>query len=308
MADAIPVAVVPRDRFSMFPRCFEALHANTDVPFRVIAVAGGADRETERYLHQLELQKGNFSVVLADHLLAQGEARRLALQQIRERYCVILENDTLVHRDWLVPLLRCMQQEKAAVVTPLIFWYRGLHAAGCMFDERWRDGRVVFRHEIIYTAIRRRPIDYPETHCVLIDRRQLNSLDAFDDVEPFDVSFGLTLRRSGLRVFLEPSSVVTYSAPPPLSVRDIPLYRHRWDPKSWAARNRLFMRKWDVTYDPSAKVASYKRQQLKLGLARWYPTSAAVAASNIGVGMVNRFLALARRRRNPHLPGLERQL
>jgi hypothetical protein len=161
-----------------------------------------------------------------------------------------------------------------------------------MFEEREEDGAVVFHHRILYTGIRRRRIDYPECHCVLIDRQLLPDTDIFEDVEPFDVDLGLTLRKYGLNVFLEPRSVVTYSALPPWEVRDIPPFKFRWDPASWKARNRLFMQKWGVTYDPSSKLASYRRQQLRLGFARWYPNKFTVGLSNVGVSLEKRLLSL----------------
>ena len=217
--------------------------------------------------------------------------------KLHERFCVVLENDTIVHENWLAPMLECMREEGAAVVMPLILWYRGIHAAGCMFEEREKDGAVVFHHKIMYTGIRRRQIDYPESHCILIDRQLLPGVDIFDDVEPFDVDLGLTLRKYGLSVFLEPRSVVTYSAPPPWEVRDIPPFKLRWDPASWEARNRLFMQKWGVTYDPSSKRASYRRQQFRLGLARWYPTKFTVGLSNVSFSLENLLLSLVMRGR-----------
>src|SRR5437899_1095345 len=128
-SERVVIAVVPRDRFSLFPRCLEALYAYMDVRFRVIVVAGGADRATEEYLRQLQRQKDNLSVVLVDRLLMQGEARNLALRDVHERLCAVLENDTIVHENWLTPMLECMREERAAVVTPLILWHRGIHAA-----------------------------------------------------------------------------------------------------------------------------------------------------------------------------------
>jgi hypothetical protein len=192
-----------------------------------------------------------------------------------------------------------MREEGAAVVTPLVWWYRGIHTAGCMFEERRKNGAIIFSHKILYTGIHRKQIDYPENHCILIDRQLLPGVDIFDDVEPFDVDLGLTLRKNGLSVFFEPCSVVTYAAPPPLQVRDIPPFKLRWDRASWEARNQRFAQKWAVTYDPAAKLASYQRQQLKLGLARWYPTEMTVGLSNVVFGLTNRLQSLVTRVPSP---------
>ena len=233
------------------------------------------------------------SIVLVDHLLLPGEARNLALRECNERFCIVLENDTIVHKNWLPPMLECLRDEGATVVTPLVWWYRGLDTAGCVFEEQENNATPTLNHRILYTGIRRKQIDYPENHCILIDRRQLPDINLFDDVEPFDVDLGLTLRKRGLSVFLEPRSEVTYSAPPPLEVRDIPPFKLRWDATAWEARNERFMEKWQVIYDPSSKRASYRRQHLKLGLACWYPNRVTVGMSNITFRLVNRLQALA---------------
>jgi len=282
---SIAIAVVPRDRFSVFPRCLEALFANTDIPFRIVVVSGGTDKETKDYLYGLQAEHTNLSVVLSDRLLLQGEARNLAMKQIQERFCVVLENDTIVHRNWIIPMLQCMREEGAAAVMPLILWYGHIHAAGCLFEETENSGQLLFKHKILYTGIKRRRVDYPECHCVLIDRQRLPDTEIFEDVEPFDVDLGLTLRKRRLSVFIEPTSVVTYSALPGWKRHDVQLFKFRWDPVSWEARNRMFMNKWAISYDPSRKLASYRRQQLRLGLAHWYPNKFALALSNAFVSM-----------------------
>jgi glycosyltransferase involved in cell wall biosynthesis len=294
--DGVDIVVVPRDRFSMFPRCIEALFDRTDQPFRVIIVAGGADRDTAEYLVGLERQHDNVRLVLADHLLTQAEARNIGMQLAESRLCVVLENDTIVHASWLPPMLECMAHEGAAVVAPLIFWYRGVHAAGCEFDEHTNDGTVTFRHRILYRAPGARRVDYPENHCLLIDRSRFPGSDLFEDVEPFDVDLGLTTRRLGLSVFVEPRSTATYSSPPPWEVRDVAPFKFRWNPTLWTERNRRFAEKWQVRYEPAAaKRASYRRQMFKLGLARWYPTRSTVGLANIGNGAAQRLMCLVMR-------------
>ena len=286
--EPLDIIVVPRDRFSMYPKCLETLIARTPPPFRVIAVVGGADATTTRELRRLEARHPALRVLFADHLVLQGEARSLGLREARERRCVIMENDTLVHAGWLPPLLRCMRDEGAAVVTPLLWWYRGLHAAGGRLEERRGDGPPELEHHIEYSDIRRRRVDYPENHLLLIDRDKLPGHDLFDEVEPFDVDLGLLLRARGLFACLEPASMATYSAPPPIEVRDLPPFRLRWDWGAWEEGNRRFESKWGVRFDRTGKRASYRRQRIKLGLAGWFPTRLTVAAANLTFALTNR--------------------
>ena len=307
MSEKVLIGIVPRDRFSMFQRCLQAVYAWTDVPFRVVLVAGGADVATKEYIQKLADEKDDCSVAFENRLLLQGEARNLALQQGKERFFVALENDTIVHENWLRPLLVCTQEEGAAVVTPLVlnFWDDSIHVAGCMFDERERSGLMEFHQQEMHAGIKisavslqRTKIGYPETHCVLIDRQLLPDDKPFDDVEPFDGDFGLTLQRLGLTTFLEPRSVVTYADPPPLDADDISIFKFRWDADAWAARNRDFVQKWNLVYNGSPKRVFYQRQHQKLGLARWYPNKFNVSICNLCLWLLRVLRANERRLRN----------
>jgi hypothetical protein len=280
------ILVVPRDRFSVFPRCLEALLACTDLPYRLVIVAGGADATTRRYLLGLARNARNVEVVLPDRLLSQIEARKLGIALVEKvhRYCVVLENDTIVRPGWLPPLLSCMHEEGAAAVMPLVYWHRGLHSAGCSIERKGRGRETVLDHEILYVGLHRKPIGYPESHCILLDLRRLEGIAVFDDVEPFDVDLGLTLEKYGLRAYLEPRSVVTYSAPPRWEIGDIAATKLRWDLRLWGQRNARFMAKWKVHYGRRRhKRLSYVRQAIKLGLAYFYATSTTVALANISV-------------------------
>jgi GT2 family glycosyltransferase len=303
-SEAVVIVVVPRDRFSMFPRCLEALYAHTDVPFRVVLVAGGADGATRQGLHTLQARHENLSVVLRDRLLEQGTARNVALRQVHARFCVVLENDTLVHPNWLRPLLECMREERAAVVTPLLLNFEDgkIHAAGGVFEERATDGTLAFHHQMLYhgmhtssVPLQRTRIAYPEAHCLLLDRQQLPDYPLFDDVEPFDADLGLTLRQRGLTAFLEPRSRAIYLTPPPLHVGDIAVFKFRWDAAAWTERNRRFMHKWHLTYDGAQKQRFYRRQHRKLGLARWYPNMWTVGMFNVSLGCLKRLRAHVQR-------------
>jgi hypothetical protein len=95
----------------MFGKCLDALYANTDMPLRVFVIVGGADKVTEDSLRHMQARKSNLSVVFVDHLLMQGEARNIALRHADQRFCVILENDAIVHKNWLSPMLEYQREE-----------------------------------------------------------------------------------------------------------------------------------------------------------------------------------------------------
>lgn len=289
----IDIAVIVRDRVSTFPRCLRALYAHTQPPFRITVVVGGADLETRAYLDGLVRKHGNMDVIHRDAPLRQGESRRLALSSIAATRCVLMENDTIVHPGWLPPLLDAADRECAAIVMPLVMWHRGIHAAGCNFSLVTRDGTTSLEHSIEYGAIRRKRIGYAETHCMLVDLEQLTHADLCDDVEPGDVDLGLTLNAKGCIAVFEPRSVVTYAAPPPIEARDVRHSLDRWSLTRWTESHARFVAKWNLRYDASAKLASYRRQALRLALVRHHPTAVTVALTNLGTHILNRLTTVA---------------
>jgi len=50
-------------------------------------------------------------VVLVDRLLMQGEARNIGLRQAYERFCVVLENDTIVTKTGLLLCLNVCEKK-----------------------------------------------------------------------------------------------------------------------------------------------------------------------------------------------------
>jgi cellulose synthase/poly-beta-1,6-N-acetylglucosamine synthase-like glycosyltransferase len=161
-AEAITILIIPRDRFSVFSKCIEAIYAYTSSKFRVVVLAGGMDAATQEFLTGLQEEKDNFQVVSVQRLLTQIKLRSMAMEHAQGRYCVLMENDTIVHENWLSPLMACMLEERAAVVMPLIYWYRGLHAAGCSFEEKVTDGETILEHDILYTDLSRNRLTIPK--------------------------------------------------------------------------------------------------------------------------------------------------
>ncbi|HEX9828814.1 MAG TPA: glycosyltransferase, partial [Bacteroidota bacterium] len=225
-----------------------------------------------------------------DRMLSSGNARNAALEHINERYCAIIENDIIVRDNWLIPMLTCMREERAAVVGPAIIdmTYGRLHTTGCQFDDSEGQGRVKFSEAIISRdgALGRKPlprakIDYPERHCMLIDRKFLPEKNLFDDVEPFDADLGYILRKKKLAAYFEPGSVAEFVQPPPIELIDMPHFLRRWDFQRWLSEKERFTKKWKVDFNFDEKRKFYYSQNRNLLLARWFPSRWTLGMANI---------------------------
>lgn len=283
--EPIDIAIIVRDRPSMFRACLAALYRHTAVPFRITAVVGGATAAVRAELAAWP----DLHAITRAQPLSQAESRRLALGAIASSRCVLMENDAIVHSGWLEPLLATADRERAAVVVPLLYWHRGVHAAGCELDIV--GDRVV--HRIEYRDLRPRPVGYPETHLILVDLAQVEPHALCDDVEPLDVDLGLTLRVRRRIAMFEPRSIVTYAAPPAMDVGDIPHTLDRWSLVRYRACHARFEAKWNLRYDAAAKLTSYRRQAARLALVRRVPHAGAVALTNLATGVANSLTTIA---------------
>jgi len=287
---AVAIAVVPADRYSILPRCLEAIYRNTHVPFRVIVVDARADHGTRAYLDRLTSERKNLTVVHVDRMLSSGSARNAALEHIYERYCAIIENDIIVRDNWLIPMLTCMREERAAVVGPTIIdlTYGRIHAIGIMFNESQKNRRVLFNDVILgreaslgNAPLNRRRIDYPERHCMLIDRNFLPEKNLFDDVEPFDADLGYILRKKKLTAHYEPRAVVEFRQSPPIDLIDVEFFKRRWNFERWLVEKERFTKKWKVDFTFGEKRAFYHSQHRNLLLARWFPNRWTLGMANM---------------------------
>ncbi|MGH2567495.1 MAG: glycosyltransferase family 2 protein [Bacteroidota bacterium] len=286
----VAIAVVPGDRYSLLPRCIESIDRHTHLSFRLIVVDAKADAGTSAYLDKLQAERSNLTVVRADRMLSSGTVRNTALARVNERYVAIVESDIVVRDNWLAPMLACMREERAAVVGPTIIdmAYGRIHTIGAMFKESQTDGRVEFEDVILgretalgKAPLQRRRIDYPERHCILIDRKLLPEKKLFDDVEPFDADLGYLMRKRKLKSFFELGSVVEFRQTPPIELIDIEFFKRRWDFERWLVEKDRFTKKWNVDFAYDEKRKFYRSQHRNLLLARWFPNRWTLGMGNL---------------------------
>jgi len=264
----VTIVVVPRECFGYTQKALESIYANSDIPFELVYVDAGSPAKARRYL-EAEARKRNFHLIRADYYLSPNRARNLGLSQVRTKYVVFIDNDVVVARNWLKPLLDCAEETGAAIVGPLTCQgepvHEVVHCAGgeSGIVEEIKSGKIRRRIiEKIYRQgervanvgqqLQRQESGLAEFHCMLV-RTQ-----TFDAVGPLDegllntkehVDFCIAVIQMGGRVYFEPASVVTYLAQPPRSWGDIAFYMLRWS-DAWELASLYRLRdKWNLTED-----------------------------------------------------------
>lgn len=308
------IVVVPRERFSKARESLESVFANTETPYELVYVDGNSPRRLKLWLEEQAAQRG-FDLVRRERYLSPNEARNIGLRRSRTEYVVFLDNDVLLRPGWLGKLIECADETGAALVGPLTCEYDWdtIHCAGgeVRILEEEENGATVRRaKEKLYhpqrkvTAVqdqlRREQCTLAEYHCVLARRDTLEAIGGLDEEmlntrEHLDLC--LAVMKEGGTVWFEPESVVTYLAPPPLALRDYPLYMLRWS-DDWERRSlEHFRAKWDLTSDDFFR-ARLARLGWRRRMSILHPLAKRLSIRGRGSGKIERALTPLERRLN----------
>jgi GT2 family glycosyltransferase len=288
------VAFVPREVFSTTERSLETLLSRTRCPYELVVVDGGSPLHIKEYLERKARECG-FTLVRSETFLTPNQARNLALPHVRTKYVVFVDNDCRVAENWLQPLIACAEQTGAWLVGPQYFEFEPeetrLHMYGglCHIEVDGQGRRTYVEnhhlaHQLIAAAkepIERRETEMIEFHTVLV------AMDAFRKLGPLDEQMMntaehgdlcLSVRAAGHKVYVEPSSKVTYVPPKRLTPEDAEYYFLRWS-EAWAeASLQRLNEKWDLSDRAQHNVrtlswvASHRRYGLpQIGkLKKWF--------------------------------------
>jgi Glycosyl transferase family 2 len=243
------VAFVPREVFSTTERALETLLARTPQPFDLVCVDGGSPPFIQAYLER-RAKQCNFTLVRSETFLTPNQGRNLALDHVRTKYVVFVDNDVRVAEGWLQPLVECAEQTGAWLVGPQYFEFEPeetrLHMYGglCRIIEDKRGRRTyVENHHLAHRALSsvdepivRRETEMIEFHTVLVAMvafRQLGRLDEqmMNTAEHGDLC--LAVRAAGHKIYADPTSKVTYVPPKRLTPEDQEFFFLRWS-EAWA--------------------------------------------------------------------------
>lgn len=268
---SVTVVVVARDRYSTLERSVEMLFDSLPSDVRILVVAGGASGKIRRRLEKLHSLQ--VEVVGSKHHLVPNEARNLGLSLVSTPYVVFFDNDSIPHPGWLPPLLETMERFEPMAVMPLILERTGptgptsIHVSGgeCRIVETVNGRTFVDEHRHIKAPIQEaetlavEKIHLLEFHCVLFERKKLQSIGAFDEsIESQGEHLDLALRiaEAGGEMFLDPRSRVTVEFPTSLRAGDFSFYLGRWSSTFNRRSYTRFVEKWSLD-DSSAGSATW---------------------------------------------------
>lgn len=274
----VTLVVTQRERFSLTKLSLDSILADySSYPFQMIYVDGNGPPQVYQYLQDQASKHEFIKLIRQDRYLKSNEARNLALPLSEPTdYIVFIDNDVIVERGWLKPLVECAEEEQAAVVSPLIFQgdpqEQEIHVFGIDASfEKQPSGKNSFtqRHLLRGTKLRdlpqelhRCPANAVDIHCLLVRYSVMESIvldEVFNNQDNVDLS--LQVRALGRKILLEPSSVVTF--PDPQLVAgfdrdDLPFYIFRWSEQSTKEILAYTREKWNVAKNDRSEWGRWK--------------------------------------------------
>lgn len=253
--EKVTIIVNARDRFSPTERCLEEIFANTDQPFDLIAVIGGAPEHLKR--RWAERFGGKARFIFNPNFLNQAQARNIGMREAKTKLAVLMDNDVFVRAGWLAAMLDCQRDTGAVMVEPVVLeTKKRIHTAGNDLyvtyegDKAYGHKHCRFYGKVLADSsnLKRQPVDYGELHCQLVEIEPTLRLNAFDEnlLEAGEVDSGLVWDRAGLKMWFEPKAVVYYNKSAPITVDDIRFFSWRWDLRSVYEGYRYFQKKWNM--------------------------------------------------------------
>ncbi|MGB3755473.1 MAG: glycosyltransferase [Rivularia sp. (in: cyanobacteria)] len=262
----VTIIVTQRERFCLTKLSLESIIKDDSYPFELIYVDCNSPSEVSEYLQEQAEKYEFMTLIRYEKYLRQNAARNLALPLVNNsEYLVFIENDIIVEKGWLKPIVECAEQEQAAIISPLILEgnpkspNKQVHIFGINLNfetqesgERSLKIQHLMHHEKLENQIlQRSQVDAVEFHCALVRYSLLQKLpldEVFDNLESH-IDLCIQAKNIGEKVFVEPSSQVTFLDPRIVNGfdgNDIKLYLFRWNNKLVIETLTHAAKKWNV--------------------------------------------------------------
>lgn len=207
--------IIPvHNRVELTCACLDSVFANTDPSIRldIIVVDDCSTDATASYLTSLG---DKVRVIRNETRGSFGANTNKAAEVVSGKYLLILNNDTIVTKNWLEPLLRIATAHPDAAVVGNCQLYASsglINHAGMVFDERGRPVHLYDGMPADFPAARSsRTLQAVTGACWLVPREIFRELGGFDPMfrNGFeDVDFCLRARKRGYTIWYAADSVI----------------------------------------------------------------------------------------------------
>lgn len=192
--------------------CLKSICENTQADYEVIVIDDASCDETDELLSGVR----NLHLIRNDENAGFIESCNRGAMVSRGNYILFLNNDAMVTKGWLTPMLETISREDVGAVGPKLIYPDGTlqEAGGVVWNDgscsnfgRWDDpGKPEYNYI--------KEVDYCSGACLLVKKKLFDKVGGFDErfkpgyYEDTDLCFSLSML--GYKVIYQPMSVVVH--------------------------------------------------------------------------------------------------
>ena len=217
----ISIIIPILNKMQLTRQCINSvLNNTTDVNYEIILVNNGSNKSTEKSLKCI--CERNKYIKLISNKVNRGFSRACnqGAEMAKGDFIVFLNNDTLVTKNWLQPLLRVFDDNSVACVSgKLLYPNNTIQHAGVVLckDMRIKDSNPTFSHiyhrqnKNLPESKIRRAYSLLSAASLLVDKRKFNRVKGFceqywNGYEDFDLC--MKFGKVGYKCVYEPNSII----------------------------------------------------------------------------------------------------
>ena len=118
--ESVDIIICVHNAYEDVKRCIESVFKFTMEPFRVILIDDGSGGQTKNYLASLPAKHPDIKLFRNEYASGYTRAANKGLRFSDAEYCVLLNSDTIVTKDWLDKMIKCQKSgDSIGIVGPL---------------------------------------------------------------------------------------------------------------------------------------------------------------------------------------------
>ena len=238
----LTVMVSTREGHSHSLASLRSVLADDALPFELIYVDILAPPLVAAATQQACAEAGG-TFIRHDRWIAPAAARKAALERVRTRYVLFIDNDVFVEPGAFQHLVACAEETGAGLVGPAYLQGASdrpmsIHMAGGVLD-RDAAGALVREHHHLSSGgleqlagLVRQQVDFLEFHCMLARTDLVREAGVISDdvlLVHEHIDLALAARERGHGVWMEPAARVNDAAADGRRLGDLAFYLKRWD-------------------------------------------------------------------------------
>ncbi len=295
----VTIVITPRDRYSGVIECIDVVYRCTPTElFELVILDLGYPPAIRQEIKQALRSKDNATMVSYGRIIPM-EAIRCYRNEIKNRYTVLLDNDSRVTPGWLEPLLETAEKYQAGVINPLTLEKAGVDEGAELRNHLYTNElRVVLadgsprliEHKPYRRALPEeipaeiRPTQSFELHCVMFRTQLLQDVELPQMTIREHLDIGMQLKIRGEKLVVDPRSVIHFDN---LGTRaalfDLLYFNLRWNGKVTFASSRLFEKRWGYRFYSEESIYNWAIRRRLFLLLRWFHLPISIANKLDGV-------------------------